>query len=194
MRVHRKLVAAEALRLRDHLLRLSPPDRHCRFAGHVSDAVIESYCRHIPWLGTVVVGFHEDGVLRAAAECRWLGPARLRTVEVAVTVESAWQGQGIGTDLVRRSVTIARNRGAASIYMLCLTDNRPMQAIARKLKGEIHFADGEAEVEIALPFPTNLTLMQEALADLSGAAGLIWSGLMGSAADTGTKRPAEPRH
>lgn len=189
MRIYRKLVAAEALRLRDHLLRLSPLDRHCRFAGHVSDAVIDSYCRRIPWLGTVVVGRFEDGVLRAAAECRWLGPAQLRSVEVAVTVEPEWQGQGIGTELVRRVVTVARNRGAASIFMLCLTDNRPMQAIARKLAGDLRFVDGEVEVRIAVPFATNASLMQEALADLSGLAGMIWTSVVGEphpAAPTGS--------
>ena len=192
MRIYRKLVAAEALRLRDHLLRLSPLDRHCRFAGHVSDAVIDSYCRRIPWLGTVVVGCFDDGVLRAAAECRWLGPGQLRSVEVAVTVEPEWQGQGIGTDLVRRVVTIARNRGAASIFMLCLTDNRPMQAIARKLAGDLRFVDGEVEVRIAVPFATNVSLMQEALADLSGAAGMFWSSVVGNTGSTA--RAAGARH
>lgn len=181
MRIYRKLVAAEALRFRDHLMRLSPRDRHCRFAGHVSDAVIDSYCRRIPWLGTIIVGLFDAGELRAAAECRWLGPAQLRTAEVAVTVEPEWQGEGIGTELVRRVVTIARNRGAASIFMLCLTDNRPMQAIARKLAGDLHFVDGEVEMRIAVPFATNASLIQEALADLTGVAGVFWSSVVGEA-------------
>ena len=67
MRVFRKLLAAEWSRLRDHLLRLSPADRHCRFAGHVGDDSVARYCRTIPWLSTVVVGWFEDGVLRGRA-------------------------------------------------------------------------------------------------------------------------------
>lgn len=192
MRVYRKLVAAEALRLRDHLLRLSPRDRHCRFTGHVSDAVVDAYCRRIPWLSTVVVGCFVDGALRAAAECRWLGPGQLRSVEVAVTVEEGWQGQGIGTELVRRVVTVARNRGAASIFMLCLTENRPMQAIARKLAGELHYVDGEVEANIAVPFPTNASLIEEAIADWSGAAGVLWASVFGEGATSA--RAGAARH
>jgi GNAT superfamily N-acetyltransferase len=178
MRVFRKLLAAEWPQLRDHLLRLSPADRHCRFAGHVGDGVVESYCRHIPWLGTAIVGCFDDGVLRGAAECRWLGPAQPRTVEVSVTVESAWQDQGVGTELVGRVVTIARNRGVVSVFMMCLTDNRAMQAIARKLAGDLRFAHGDVEASIVVPFPTSVSVLQEAMADWTGATGAMWSRLV----------------
>jgi GNAT superfamily N-acetyltransferase len=174
MRVYRKLLAAEWSRLRDHLLRLDPADRHCRFAGHVGDAVVESYCRAIPWLSTVVVGVFEDGVLRGAAECRWLGPSRPRTVELAVTVEKPWQDQGIGSALVSRVLTIARNRGVVSVFMLCLTDNRAMQAIVRKHAGDLRYAEGDVEATIAVPFPTNVSVIEEAMADWTGATGAIW--------------------
>lgn len=174
MRVFRKLLAAEWSRLRDHLLRLSPADRHCRFAGHVGDAAVETYCRTIPWLSTVVVGCFEDGVLRGAAECRWLGPASPRTVELAVTVEDPFQDQGIGTELVSRVLTVARNRGVVSVFMLCLTDNRAMQAIVRKLAGDLSFAGGDVEATIAVPFPTSVSVLQEAMEDWSGATGAFW--------------------
>lgn len=174
MRVFRKLLAAEWSRLRDHLLRLSPGDRHCRFAGHVGDTVVETYCRTIPWLSTVVVGCFEDGVLRGAAECRWLGPANPRTVELAVTVERPFQDQGIGTELVSRVLTVARNRGVVSVFMLCLTDNRAMQAIVRKLAGDLSFAGGDVEATIAVPFPTSVSVLQEAMEDWSGATGALW--------------------
>jgi GNAT superfamily N-acetyltransferase len=174
MRVFRKLLAAEWSRLRDHLLRLSPADRHCRFTGHVGEDTVARYCRTIPWLSTVVVGWFEDGVLRGAAECRWLGPARPRTVELAVTVEHPWQDQGIGSELVSRALTIARNRGVVSVFMLCLTDNRAMQAIVRKHAGALRYADGDVEGTIAVPFPTNVSMLQEAMADWTGATGALW--------------------
>jgi GNAT superfamily N-acetyltransferase len=178
MRVFRKLLATEWTRLRDHLLRLTPADRHSRFAGHVGDATIEQYCRTLPWLSTVVIGCFEDGVLRGAAECRWLGPAQPRTVELAVTVETAWQEHGIGGALVDRLLTVARNRGAVSVFMLCLTDNRAMQAIVRRHDGDLHWEAGDVEATIAVPFPTNLSMMEEAVADWTGATGAVWSRLL----------------
>src|SRR5262249_27760021 len=150
MRVFRKLLAAEWSRLRDHLLRLSPADRHCRFAGHVGDDGVERYCRTIPWLSTVAVGCFEDGGLRGVGECRWLGPASPRAVEVAVTVESACQDRGIGSELVARILTIARNRGVVSVFMLCLTDNRAMQAIVRKHAGDLRYESGDVAATIAV--------------------------------------------
>jgi GNAT superfamily N-acetyltransferase len=175
MRVFRKLLAAEWSRLRDHLLRLSPADRHCRFTGHVGDEAVERYCRSIPWLSTVAVGCFEDGVLRGVAECRWLGPANPRTVELAITVERPWQDQGIGSALVDRVLTIARNRGAVSVFMLCLTDNRAMQAIVRKHDGDLRYEAGDVEATIAVPFPTSISVLEEAVADWTGAGGaLMW--------------------
>src|SRR5262249_5382637 len=115
------------------------------------------------------------GVLRGAAECRWLGPASPRTVELAVTVERPWQDQGIGSALVGRILTIARNRGAVSVFMLCLTDNRAMQAIVRKHDGDLRYAAGDVEARIAVPFPTGISVLEEAVADWTGAGGAMWS-------------------
>jgi RimJ/RimL family protein N-acetyltransferase len=163
MHVYRKLVPAEIGLFHDHLLRLTPEDRHCRFAGLVSDERIAEYCANIDWFRTIIVGCFIDGTLRGAAELRLDDPRLGWRAELAVTVEQEWQSRGIGTELLRRAITACRNRGIRSIYMICLVANRRMQRIARRFDGELVIADGEAEAKVALPFPDHFTLAREAL-------------------------------
>jgi GNAT superfamily N-acetyltransferase len=175
MHVFRKLVPAEIGLFHDHLLRLTPEDRHCRFSGSVSDFVIAEHCARIDWFRTVVIGCFIDGDLRGAAELR-LDDSRVGwRSELAVTVERDWQDQGNGTELLRRSITVCRNRGIRSIYMICLLENRRMQRIARRFEGDLVLGDGEAEAQIALPFPDPFTVAREAL-DEGAAWMLAWYG------------------
>ena len=139
MHVYRKLVPAEIGLFHEHLLRLTPEDRHCRFAGHVSDAVIAEYCSKVDWFRSVIIGCFVDGVLRGVAELRFDAPRPGWRSELAVTVESAWQNLRIGTELLRRAITVCRNRAIRSIYMICLVENRRMQRIARRFEGELVF-------------------------------------------------------
>ena len=87
-----------------------------------------------------------------------------------MTVEHDWQSQGIGTELLRRAITVCRNRAIRSIYMICLVENRRMQRIARRFEGDLIVADGEAEAQVALPFPDQFTLAREALEE-----GVAWT-------------------
>jgi hypothetical protein len=87
MRVYRKLFPTEAGRLRDHLLRLAPVDRHRRFFAGVSGAAIDEHCRRIDWLRMMAIGFFEDGVLRGAAEIALDGGLIPRQAELALSIE-----------------------------------------------------------------------------------------------------------
>jgi RimJ/RimL family protein N-acetyltransferase len=171
MHVYRKLVPAEIGLFHEHLLRLTPEDRHCRFAGFISDARIADYCSNIDWFRAIIVSCFVDGALRGVAELRLDDPRLGWRCELAVTVEDAWQSRGIGTALLRRAITICRNRAIRSIYMICLVENRRMQRIARRFDGELVFAEGEAEARVALPFPDQFTLAREALEE--GAAWML---------------------
>ena len=171
MHVYRKLVPAEIGLFHDHLLRLTPEDRHCRFAGLVSDVRIAEYTSQIDWFRTIIVGCFVDGTLRGVAELRLDDPRVGWRAELAVTVENEWQSRGIGTELLRRAITVCRNRAIRSIYMICLVANRRMQRIARRFDGDLIIADGEAEAKVALPFPDQFTLAREALEE--GAAWMM---------------------
>jgi RimJ/RimL family protein N-acetyltransferase len=168
MATYRKLLPTEVAQLRRHLLRLTPDERRMRFQGGVADASIERLCGQIDWFRTVVVGHFVDGRLRGAAHSvldRSLCP---HAVEVAVTVETAWQGRGVGTELTRRAITTARNRGAQRLIMLCLVENRPMRQIARKLESALHFEGGTIEADLGLRRATPWTLLEELVQDGAG--------------------------
>ena len=70
MYVYRKLVPAKIGLFHGHLLRLTPEDRHCRFAGYVSDERIADFCSKVDWFRAIIMGCFVDGTLRGVAELR----------------------------------------------------------------------------------------------------------------------------
>lgn len=177
MHIFRKLYPFEAWRLGEHLLRLDAEDRRRRFFAGVSDATIEAHCRRIDWLRAVVIGFFADGVLRGAAELRLETGNLPFAAELALSVETAWQNEGVGTELVRRALLAAGNRGAASLQMVCLAENQRVQRIARKHTGRLVWSGGESEAAIPVPLPTQLSLVAEAVDDGMGLVVGCWSEL-----------------
>ena len=184
MRIYRKLFPYEIWRLREHLLRLSPADRRLRFFGGVGDDFITEHCRRVDGLRAVVVGYFESGVLRGAAELH-LDRNFGDRAELAITVESEWQAHHIGTEWLGHAITIAENRGVRSIAMLCLLDNSRMQHVARKFVDRLVIVDDQAEANVKVPFPTQLSLWHEAAMD---AMGLIAVWLEQFAVPTGPTR------
>jgi RimJ/RimL family protein N-acetyltransferase len=164
MRVFRKLLPYEIWRLREHLLRLSPDDRRTRFFAGVSDGYIDEHCRRLGTLRAIVIGFFEAGALRGAAELHFPGDFEGRA-ELAITVESDWQAHHIGTELLSHAITVAENRGMRSIEMVCLIDNRRMQHVARKFTDRLDMLEDQAEAHLKVPYPTQLSLWQEAAMD-----------------------------
>jgi len=167
MSVVRKLIPVEERVFLDHLLRLSPEERQQRFAGHVSDEVLRAYVARFSWLDSLLFGWMEEGVLRGTAQLTGFAGTD-RAAELALTVEDDWQNRGIGTELCRRALLAAQNRGLATVCMVCLSDNPRMQHIARRLSMTLTHSFGSIDSAIALPFANPLTLMQEVVAD-SGA-------------------------
>jgi len=53
--------------------------------------------------------------------------------EVALLVSDAHQGQGLGTELVRRLVQIGRDEGLQRLLAVMLRQNQVMQQVCRKL-------------------------------------------------------------
>ncbi|MHB2168465.1 N-acetyltransferase family protein [Alsobacter sp. R-9] len=132
----RRLGSNDRGAFREHLLRLDGESRASRFAMAASDAFVERYA------GTAIVhditlfGFFDEERLRAVAELRPVGE---RAAEAAFSVEPAWRGRGIATALFARIIDDARALGTRRIYMSCLSENRAMQALARKFEAEFRF-------------------------------------------------------
>lgn len=87
--------------------------------------------------------------------------------EAALSVQRTYQNRGVGTELLRRLIVLARNRSIRSLHMLCLLENGKVLHIARKLGAKLTFDHSEVEGWLALPGPNRLTLLLELLDDTS---------------------------
>ena len=173
MPAFRKLLPAELSRYPDHLLRLDQDDRYARFTGGVSSSVIARHGAGIDWTRTILVGAFARGTLRAAVELctdRLFWPDE---AELAISVERELQGRRVGSALMRRALTIARNRGIRRVHMLCLAGNLRMRALARSFGGRLELDGGELSVTFALDPPNQFSLALEALEDGTGAVGAM---------------------
>jgi GNAT superfamily N-acetyltransferase len=161
----RKLVGDERELVQAHFLRLDPEARRTRFFAGVSDIYIEEYCRGPLPHAELVLGAFVDGVLRGVGELYLTDEEPRLTAEIALSVETEYQDRGVGTVLLDRLTTFARNRAVRLVRMVCLTENRRMRHLTNKFGGRLLVDHGEVTGQLATPWPTGLTMLQEALAD-----------------------------
>jgi GNAT superfamily N-acetyltransferase len=166
----RKLWIGEADLYRDHLLRLDMQSRHARFGGGVTDDFIRNYAQMTRGLDAVLHGFVVGGVLRGVAELRPVRSDADADAEAAFSIERPWQSHGIGSALLGHTLLAARNRRLRTLHMICLADNKRMQQLARKFDAELSFEYGSVVGEVAQPYPTPLSVLQEAISDSAGFA------------------------
>ena len=171
--VIRKLWMHETPLYRDHLLRLDPASRRNRFGGVVSDDFIGRHVDSTIVLDAVTHGFFVDGTMRGAAELRPTGSRFAREAEAAFSVETDWQSHGVGSELLRRTLLAARNRGIKFLQMACLADNRRMQQLARKFDADLKFDFGSVVGEVEAARPTPLSVMREIIADSHDVASVV---------------------
>ncbi|MEU7467537.1 GNAT family N-acetyltransferase [Streptomyces sp. NPDC044984] len=75
--------------------------------------------------GCVIAVTHVLCAAGTSARGSGAGPA-----ELALLVDDGWQSRGLGSELVRRMVGIARQRGHDELHALVLAENRPALALA----------------------------------------------------------------
>jgi RimJ/RimL family protein N-acetyltransferase len=170
--VYRKLWPRDADAFAVHLRHLDSEQRAFRFGHAVTDEWIAQYCASTDWGRSVTLGCWIAGELRGVMELKMVGQVWSRHAEVALSVERAFEARGMGTELFRRGLLVARNRGIARIYMLCLPENHRVQKIARKLQPRVAQSSDQLECEIVLTPPDALSLAAEFCDD--GCA-LVWS-------------------
>ena len=165
--VIRKLWVGETTTYRNHLLRLDPQSRRARFGGYVSDEFLHDFADRTNLLDTTVHGFFVKGRMRGCGELR---PDGQRGAEVAFSLEHGFQGHGIGSALLGRTILSARNRGIRTLHMSCLPENRAMQEVARKHRARLELDIDEASAEIRTPRPSPASVWKEVLAETEGLA------------------------
>lgn len=158
----RRLWARDAPAVLAHYLRLDACSRRRRFFAAIDDAALAERAALVGSPALPMVGGLDGDALRALGELSLDGEG---TAEVALSVEPAWRGRGVGTAILRRLVEKASNRGIRRIQARCLDDNRAMLQLARRAGAVIRNDAGEAEGTIEAPPATWLSLLDECAED-----------------------------
>jgi len=75
-----------------------------------------------------------------------------RTAEFAVVVTDKWQNKGLGSELTKRLIEIAKNEKLEHLVAYTLLENKEMQHMCKKLGFEVHqsIEDSECSIEMKL--------------------------------------------
>ncbi len=170
MLYYRKLNRFDSAAFCAHLLALDPGDRRARFSGNAADEVIVAYVAGLDWQAACLLGCFEGTRLVGVAELHADAGLAARGGEFAVTVAPTHRNRGVGSELLRRTILLARNRMIGRLHMICLVDNMPMRRMADRFHGQLDYEDGQVWARLAVPFPDPVSLISEALADGIGLA------------------------
>jgi GNAT superfamily N-acetyltransferase len=109
-------------------------------------------CAAIDWRRTQVIGYFQDGILRATAEISAElshAPAPSSSAaELAFSVERPLQNSRIGTHLMTRALEFLRGRGVTKGHVICLPANRRMRSIATRHRSEVVVSCGDVVITI----------------------------------------------
>ena len=161
------LLPQDASDLTAHLCRLDPQERSLRFFAAVNDVSIARHVSGINWSKAVVVGAFQGGHLVGAGEL-------FRTAdgaELAVTVDHDIQGLGVGTELVRKALLVARNRGIRHVKVEYLARNNPIRHVAGKFKPHLEMVNGGTVADITVASANQASLLREIVGE---ALGWFW--------------------
>ena len=122
---------------RAFILALSPQARRYRFQEQIRDPapeMIEALVNvdHVNDEAFVALADADEGGAIVGVSRYAVGSDPL-ACEIAVTVLDAWQGQGLGTALMRRLIEAARERGLQRMVSLDFAENREMTHLVHHL-------------------------------------------------------------
>lgn len=169
MNTIRKLGAHELTRYSDHLLRLNADDRYLRFGAQIDDNAIT---RHVHTKSKdkkiILAAFDDAGEVIAACELALIRNQNsffANYGEIGLSVESAYRGKGLGTDLFERALLVARNRRVKLLTSYCLTRNGFMMRIAKAHGMQIVTEYGSSEATLKLELYDASTVFAEMLGE-----------------------------
>ena len=116
--------------LRDFLAGLSAQTRYLRFFAGVpaSAAMLRILAGQRPD-ADALVATRNGLIIGHAMAVDTGGPPGAAATEIGVVVADAWQGRGVGSGLIRALASRARDRGATSVVMEVMAENRRVLAM-----------------------------------------------------------------
>jgi RimJ/RimL family protein N-acetyltransferase len=161
MTVIRKLVPYEYDLYRAHLMSLDLASRRLRFAYPISDTSITELCNRIarnPDNHTIFVAENANLEVIGAGHISFDDDK----MELAFSVLEGYQGQGVGTQLMKRCIEHCRNRGVTKGYMVCLSHNQKIKHLCAKNGIKMRTEYGETVADIELEPGNAVSVMHEA--------------------------------
>ena len=145
-----------------HLKNLSPDDRYTRFCYNIKDEQIDSLILNI------LYNQQEHHLFTATLDDKIVGFGHLAKEgndwELAVSVDSDLQGQGIGDKIMSFMIPWAKIHGVHNVFMHCITKNQKIQQLATKHGLRTVERDGgEFTSKVELPKPTAIEYTSEFL-------------------------------
>jgi RimJ/RimL family protein N-acetyltransferase len=141
--------------LRAMFERLSPDSRYRRFLS--SAASFDVALRNVLDLDYVqrdaIVAIVDDRII-GLAECRAFRRSP-SDVEVAVTIDDAYQRRGLGREMLDLVIGRARANGARTVHASVLAENRPMLELLYKIAPAAHKELDRGVVDISFDLPAS---------------------------------------
>jgi acetyltransferase len=138
---------------------LSPTTIYYRFFGMLKELKPEMLARftQIDYDREVaLVAIDEDSQTDSMlGVARIIGDPDGKTGEFAVLVGDAWQGKGIGSNLLEKCLLIAAKQGFETVHGIVLHENKNMLALGKKLGFEIKRDADSADNELVIHFGGN---------------------------------------
>lgn len=161
----RELHASHSGEILRHLLLLNAEDRRLRFGSQTPDHVIHHYVESLDFSKDVLFGnFDSQLNLVGMAHLAYLPEFenQVPAAEFGVSVLAAGRGQGIGTALLARASVHSRNTRIEKLLVHCLSRNKAMMHLARKVGMQVEYAYGDADAYLSLGPANAGTIVEEA--------------------------------
>ena len=142
-----------------HLLALDEASRYNRFAYHIKDEMIEQLCctfESNPKEHKLFVIENENLEVVGTGHISLAGSK----MELAFSVLKEYQGQGMGSSLMKRCIEWCQNRNIHHGVMTCLTANTAIRKLASK-HGVLVNDHGEVLADISIPESNVASVMSE---------------------------------
>jgi GNAT superfamily N-acetyltransferase len=157
----RRLLDYEYSKYREHLKKLDDNSRHLRFGLLIKDESIDQLCNGIEADREHHILF---GIENKDLELVAVGHIALDDrMELAFSVLKEYQGQGMGSDLMKRCIQWCRTHAILEGMMVCLSHNSVIKHLCTKYGIHMTSEHGETLADIHLDPAEPGTYLEEAV-------------------------------
>ena len=156
----RRVLPHEYSKYRKHLKALDASSKYLRFGYHIQDDMIDQLCAQFevePEKNILFAIENDDLDFIAIGHI-----SAQEELELAFSVLKGYQGQGMGSLLMKRVIQWCRIHNRLKGCMVCLSTNAAIKHLCLKHGIHIHSEQGETMADIELDSPNITTYINEA--------------------------------